>query len=266
MPERFKHPPLIELVAEVRWGEMTPPGGRIVLATSQHEEFFMRFGSKVGTLGYDRFDRLIPPGFAALPFQAIYRFRKEEHKERGSTIYQVGTGVFSANITPPYQSWRQFRPVVEKGIELLLQTRNASESEMPFTPTILRYINAFGSKFTRGRSAANFVQEILGFTVSLPEAVQSEMAPNAEAKPSLQLAFPLKSNQEMALVLADGIVGGERAVLMDISVTNEAPIAANRDDVMTSFDTAHEAIHRMFVGVTKKLSDIMEPIEGENDT
>jgi len=29
---------------------------------------------------------------------------------------------------------------------------------------------------------------------------------------------------------------------------------------------AHEAIHRMFVGVTKKLSDIMEPIEGENDT
>jgi len=265
MSERYKHPPLVELAAEVRWG----PGGQSpgvvssALAASQYEEFFMRVGSKVATLGYDRFERLVPPGFASLPFQVIYRFRKGE-KEQGSAIYQVGAGVFTANITPPYHSWKQFRPVVEKGVELLLETRNESERETPFSSTILRYIDAFGSRFTRGSSVAGFVQDILGFSISLPAPVRSEMAPDKEAKPSLQLAIPLKSSQEMALALAEGTVGGERTVIMDIFVTNESQISATKDDVMTSFDTAHDAIHRVFVGVTEKLSDIMEPIEGDD--
>jgi uncharacterized protein (TIGR04255 family) len=265
MPKRYKYPPLVELVAEVRWGPGGPPPsvGSIVLAASQYEEFFMRFGSKVATLGYDRFERLVPPGFSSLPFQAIYRFRKEEN-EQGSTIYQVGAGVFTANITPPYHSWKQFRPVVERGVELLLETRNESERETPFSLTTLRYIDAFGSIFTQGSSVARFVQDILGFSISLPAPVRSEMAPDAEAKPSLQLAIPLKSSQVMALALAEGTIGGERTVIMDIFVTNESQIAANKDDVMASFDTAHDAIHRVFVGVTEKLSDIMEPIEGDD--
>jgi len=106
MPKRFKNPPLVELIAELRWGTagiVAGPQGapQLVMATgSQYEEFFMRFGSKIAALGYERIERIIPPGFPAPPFQATYRFRKKE-PEQGTTLYQVGGGVFSANITPP---------------------------------------------------------------------------------------------------------------------------------------------------------------------
>src|SRR5215472_6295692 len=98
MPERYRYPPLVELIAELRWGSPLPaaqPQNVIVLATGSHEEFFMRFGSKAGALGYGQVERLVPPGFPASSFQAIYRFRKNA-PEQGTTLYQVGTGVFSA--------------------------------------------------------------------------------------------------------------------------------------------------------------------------
>lgn len=135
MRERFKHPPLVELIAELRWGSgggvlpsAQSQGVRpILLALSgQHEEFFMRFGSKAGALGYDLVERVMPQGFSAMPFQIVYRFRKKL-QEQGTTLYQVGAGVFSANSTPPYRFWNDFRPVLEQGVKLLLETRNPLE-------------------------------------------------------------------------------------------------------------------------------------------
>jgi uncharacterized protein (TIGR04255 family) len=266
MRERYRHPPLVELIAELRWGSAIPasqPQGPILLVTSSHEEFFMRFGSKAGALGYERVERLIPAGFPAMPFQAIYRFRKKGPEE-GTTLYQVGAGMFSANITPPYDSWERFEPVVREGVRILLESRNPSEREMPFTSASLRYIDAFGSKFTEGRSMATFVREVLGFVIELPAAVLNEMTTNAEPKPSLQLLVPLKSGQQMSVVLAEGLVSGEQAVVMDLTVSTESQIPATSvDSAMAVFETAHEVLHRVFVGTTKKLSDVMELIEGD---
>ena len=267
MAERYKHPPLVELVAELRWGSggavatgQSPGANPIILATGQYEEFFMRFGSKVGAHGYDLIERIVPPGFPAMPFQAVYRFRQKQ-QTAGTTVYQVGAGVFSANITPPYQSWEQFRPVVEKGVTVLLETRNAPEHQQSFSNASLRYINAFSAKFTQGLSTAAFVRDILGFKIELPRHLRDEIAPEKDAKPFLQLAIPLASGQQMALMLAEGIVGGEQAVVMDIMVNTEAPIQPREADVMAAFDSSREVIHRLFVGATEKLSPIMEPIK-----
>ena len=73
MPERFKNPPLVELVAELRWGSggiIAGPGGtgQVVMVTAgQYEEFFMRFGSKIATLGYERIEKIIPLDFRLHP-------------------------------------------------------------------------------------------------------------------------------------------------------------------------------------------------------
>ena len=61
MPERFRSPPLVELVAELRWGPLLVPSqaqGVIVLAPGPYEEFFTRFGSRVSAFGYDWAERL----------------------------------------------------------------------------------------------------------------------------------------------------------------------------------------------------------------
>jgi uncharacterized protein (TIGR04255 family) len=265
MPERFRYPPLVELIAELRWGSPLPaarPPNLMMLATGTHEEFFMRFGSRVVALGYEQVERLVPPGFPALPFQAIYRFRKKAAPEQGTTVYQVGTGVFSANITPPYHSWEEFRPVVEDGVRILLETRNPAERELPFTSATLRYIDAFGKQFTEGRSPAVFIREALGFELKPPPAVCDEVAPNGEIRPSIQLQIPLKLGQQMSLALGEGSVSGEEAVVMDITVSNESSIAPNTSDAMVLFHSAHDVCHRVFVGTTRKLSHIMQLVEG----
>ena len=234
----------------------------IVLAGGTHEEFFMRFGSRVGALGYEQVERIVPPGFPSLPFQAIYRFRKKA-PEQGTTLYQVGTGVFSANITPPYHSWQQFRPVVEEGVRILLETRNPAEKELSFASASLRYIDAFEKQFTKGRSAAVFIRDVLGFKLQLPAAVCDEVAPSAEIRPSIQLQIPLKSGQQMSFALGEGSVSGEEAIVMDLTVSSEGSISPNISDTMKIFHSAHDVCHRVFVGTTRKLSHIMQLIEGE---
>jgi uncharacterized protein (TIGR04255 family) len=270
MRERFKNPPLVELIAELRWDSggvlrrSAEPlaAGQILLAVAgQHEEFFMRFGSKAGAVGYDLFERVVPQGFPAMPFQVIYRFRKKG-QEQGTTLYQVGPGVFSANSTPPYRFWNDFEPVLRQGIQLLLETRNPAEREMSFTGASLRYINAFGARFTEGRSMAVFIRDVLGFVVELPAPVKDEIPAEKEIKPSLQLLIPLKSGQEMALRLTDGLVSGEQAVIMDLAVSTADHTQPRESDLMAIFNTAHEVAHRVFVGVTRKLFDKMELIVG----
>jgi uncharacterized protein (TIGR04255 family) len=271
MRERYRSPPLVELIAELRWGSggtipaSQPQGaGQVVLALSgEHEEFFMRFASRAGTVGFDSVERVIPHGFPALPFQVVYRFRQKE-QEPATKLYQVGAGVFSANSLPPYRFWADFRPVLEQGVRLLIETRNPPEKQMPFTGASLRYINAFGSKFTQGRSTAAFVREVLGFTVDPPASIREEIAPDKETNPSLQLVIPLKSGQQMNLALAEAFVGGEQAVLMDLTVYTQAQTQPVETEVMAVFDMAHEAAHRVFVSTTKKLSDLMELIEGDD--
>jgi len=233
-----------------------------VLAGGTHEEFFMRFGTRVGALGYEQVERIVPPGFPSLPFQAIYRFRKKA-PEQGTTLYQVGTDVFSANITPPYHSWEQFRPVIEEGVLILLETRNPAEKELSFGSASLRYIDAFGKQFTEGRSPAVFIKDVLGFELQLPAAVCDEVAPSAEIRPSIQLQIPLKSGQQMSFALGEGSVSGEEAIVMDLTVSSEGSISPNISDTMKIFHSAHDVCHRVFVGTTRKLSHIMQLIEGE---
>ena len=256
---------MVELIAELRWGSPLPAAQArnvIVMPGGTHEEFFMRFGSKVSVLGYGQVERIVPPGFPALPFQAIYRFRKNA-PEQGTTLYQVGIGVFSANITPPYHSWEQFRPVVEEGVRILLETRNPTEKELPFSSASLRYIHAFGKQFTEGRAPAVFMRDVLEFKLQLPAALSDEVAPSAEVRPSIQLQIPLKSGQQMSLALGEGSVSGEEAVVMDLTVSSEGSISPNISETMTLFHSAHDVCHRVFVGTTKKLSHIMQLIEGE---
>jgi uncharacterized protein (TIGR04255 family) len=197
-----------------------------------------------------------------MPFQVVYRFRKKG-QEQGTTLYQVGAGVFSTNSTPPYRFWDDFKPILEQGVRLLLEARNPSEKEMPFSTASLRYINAFGSKFTESRSTAVFIRDVLDFVVEPPAPIRDEMSPNSEPQPSLQLIIPLKSGQNMALRLTDGLVNGEPAVIMDLTVGTVAPTQATESDVMTAFNTAHEVAHRVFVSTTKKLFDKMELIAGD---
>ena len=260
MPVRFAKPPIVELVAEVRW-QVTEgvalPAGPVPLIAMQPEEFFMQVGSKVAARGFTRVERMVPPGFPSPAFQAVYRFRRDTETE-GSTMYQVGSGIFTANITPPYHSWDRFRPVVSEGIGLLLEARG--EADKPsFTQATLRYIDLFGEEYTTGRSSLGFMREALGFVVEVPPALQREVALQEEIRPALQFSAPLRTGQTLVVNVGQGFVNNEPGLIMDTTVSSPGPIEGTVAAVMTALDAAHDVIHRSFIEITRPLHALMQP-------
>ncbi|MCX7110748.1 MAG: TIGR04255 family protein [Proteobacteria bacterium] len=264
----FKNSPLVEIIAEMRWdlpwvnqssvqdiGSVVPMSSTLA---NQHEEFYMRFGSKVAAAGYQRIERLVPPNFSQLPYHPVYRFRHNaENKDKGARLYQLGAGLFSVNATPPYKSWAEFEPMVSVGVDALLQSRADNEKSNIFKSISLRYIDAFKKELTDGRSIAEFM-DALGFQIKTPDAIIRHASNVAEIQPFLQLTVPVAIGQ-LNISIADGAVSNEPAIIMDTIASNTAEIGCSKEEVMAAFEQTHSLILSMFFDLTKPLHEHMQP-------
>lgn len=264
--------PLVELVAELRWSSVS--GNQIIGSeqignanifpvgtSSRLEEFFMRFGALAAQLQYPLTERLIPPGFPLLEGQPVYRFRKQPDVGLTS-LYQIGPGVFTANAVPPYKTWAQFSPVLEKGVRALLEARPENEKDIPFNGMSLRYIDAFGPEFMRDMDAATFIKDVLGIEIKLPDGLIRQLAPDASPKPSLQIQLPMLNGMIMNLGIGEGVVNNKNSIIFDSVVAMTVPVAANLEAVVEAMNLARNAIHDMFFSVTSSIKDLMKPQGG----
>jgi uncharacterized protein (TIGR04255 family) len=265
MPTTFENPPLIEVIAEVRWGLVmpTPPTGvpQITITTPGSsviptgEEFFTRFATTVAPEGFGLAERLIPVGFPALPLQPVFRYRKLT-QDSGAVLYQLGKNVFSANVLPPYKSWSEFEPVIRTGIRALLSSR---QSEEPVSAMLLRYVNAFAGELRQNKSVKAFLDDVLGIRVTLPDPVQQIVAPGSDVKLNLQLQIPVRGGYELSMQVGEGLVNGQLQIMQDIvmSVTGNTP--PTEQAIMGKLNDLHSLIHDMFVGMTQPLHNVMKP-------
>ena len=175
----FSNPPLIELVAELRWlpgvsNAGAPVSGQVTVQfpIASAEESFEKFRRSVASKGFVVSERIVPPGFPMLPFSVAQRFRKPSTDE--NYVYQIGMGVFSANALPPYRSWDSFRPVVSEGVDTLLASRHASDSGN--VSVILRYLDVFSADLTDGLKSFDFINSVLGIEVRLPAVLMDQIA------------------------------------------------------------------------------------------
>lgn len=269
MPTTLLKAPLVELIAELRWDPnvpssaiSNPAGGNVPFVTfgptNQLEEFFMRFGAEAARLDYPVTERLVPPGFPVLSAQPVYRFRKQVQGELTS-LYQVGAGLFTANAVPPYQTWAQFSPVVKSGVDALLATRSDAEKVLPFTGVSLRYIDAFGPLLTRGMNVAQFMEDVLGINIKLPDGLLAQLAPSSPHKPTLQVQLPMLGGMVMSIGVGEGTASNESAIILDTTVATTVPVAANVDAVMSSLNLARNAIHDVFFAITGPIKELMQP-------
>jgi len=141
MSVTYKNAPLVELVAELRWG----PSAAALPANDQDqsrtvpfqfsspkdEELYMQFAALISAEGYGRFERVAPPGIPSLPGQVACRFRPSD-PEKQAPLFQLGIGLFTANALPPYQSWSTFSPVVKLGLERVFEAHQRA-ADRPFS-------------------------------------------------------------------------------------------------------------------------------------
>lgn len=269
MSAQFENPPLLELVAELKWvpagvkrSANDPHGYEIGPAffagSASRPDIAMNFAALVGAEGFQRVESLIPPSMPAMPHQLRYRYR--QGNPPGPALYQIGHGIFTANIVPPYKSWSQFRPIVERGVELLLEAHGDKPPDS-FLSVALRYIDIFTEEFTRGRSTQRFLKDILRVNIGLPDGLTKYLAEDQRVRPHLQLSMPLTTGQEMSFTVTEGKGGGSEGVIMDTTVSTTAPVPAAKDEVMRALDDAHTITHETFVALTADLRDIMRPQE-----
>jgi uncharacterized protein (TIGR04255 family) len=264
----FHNAPLAEIIVELRW----PPGSStlslprqpsvqqfppLVLGSGQFENFIHRFGGEVYNRGFERTERIIPGGLPVPAGQVVCRF-KSSSPERANVLYQVGLGIFSANAVPPYRSWNNFVPVVEKGVEALINARDDAEKTLPFNTVSLRYIDSFGPQLTGGRDAATFLSEVLKIELIFPEAILKHRAPDKSLKPFLVTTVPLTSGV-LRLGAGDALVNGKPTILLDTALSTNNVVEPNKDRVMESLNLAHTLIREIFLDLTLPIHDLMQP-------
>ncbi len=264
----FEKPPLIELIAELRWLPAGVPAGNenalqlqipaALFAALGHssEQFYMRFAGLVGAKGFLHSERLIPQGFPEMPFQPVYRYSKTG-TQPGQAIFQLGSGVFSAHITPPYKSWDDFRPFVGIGVAALLEARDGSA--LPFNGATVRYLDCFTERFLQGLSTGSFMQQVLGIGIGVPDAISKHLPSGKEITPAIQLSVPLANDRKMDIALANGATPSGSGLVMNSSVSSSVVLRPEQDIVMHFLDGAHQVISDMFVTLTKQLHAVMDP-------
>lgn len=269
----FKKPPLVEVIAELRWNTTSPtisfPSGNentnlhqfVQMDDGDVETFIMRFGGFAHVLGFSQAERLVPAGFPAIAHQPIYRFRSA-NKPTTNSLYQIGMGLFTANATTSYDSWNVFSATIKEGVEALLKSRSDLEKDALFNVISLRYINAFDHELTDGRDITTFLEDVFKLRINLPSAISKNMIDGGKFTPMLQLRLPMNNGVLMDFSVGEGISNNELVVAMDTTVVTTTPVVANVAAVMDALQSAHDVIHEMFYALTAPMSDLIRSQDG----
>ena len=248
MTETYPKAPLVELIAEVQWFVPGPVG--VPLPMPFDPQLYEQFAAAVENLGFTHSERLMPEGFPTLAGQVVARFRERRDQP---PIYQIGPGIFSANGLPPtYSNWEGFAPFLYKGLEAVSAARGQATD--PYASIKLRYIDAFGPVFLQGKSTTEFIEQDLGFAVSLPAAVSAVTTSETNPLVTIQAVNKIAHGGELQVSVGHGVLNDVPQVLMDVSVTYPG---VDQGDTSKRFDEAHTIAPSLFVGSTQTLAPTM---------
>jgi uncharacterized protein (TIGR04255 family) len=267
---QFANPPIVELIAEIRWPfygskefQEAQAGSGFVIETPHFEidAFLTRFGAAILALGYTSSERLVPQGVPSAPGQPVFRYRSPEHD---GIMVQAGWGVATVNAVPPhYKSWTNFVPRLQEVLGALTEARG--DDNQPYYHASVRYIDAFGAAWLNSMTPAAFARDILGFDVRLPRAIDTHRDAADAPQAAFQLTFPIKNGMRARVTVGEGVVNGNQALIYDTLLGIDEPVAATADAVLAALDEAHSIVHEMFEGVTAPIRDRMKPIEDSTD-
>ncbi len=259
----LKKAPLVELVADLRWtpslsSAQDQTGAAVMIPQSlvdpsQAELFFQQFGGAIYQHGFKSVERLIPHSMPLPPDQMVCRYR-QAGTDAQPVLVQVGTNQFSVNALPPYKSWADFRPWIEKAVAALLEVRPDS---LPFRASV-RYIDAFRRDLTEGKNPTEFLDSELGIGVKLPDSLAKRKRGPGKVKSSITVNIPIDGMQ-MTVKAGEGLISGETVTILDTQVTSSPDIAPTIEAVMAAFDEAHTIIHDSFMELVKPIIDRLEP-------
>lgn len=246
----FESAPLVEVIVEVRW-EMIAlqaiPGAAVDPLYQRGQQDFL---DRLEELGFGHVERLSPPNvpMEMLAGQPVLRVRPAPGRW---PLYQLGPGLFTCNIVPPYKGWAAFRSVLEDGLACLYGSVLLGAGAKPISVEIL-YLDAFDAAFGHD-DFGRFVREDLGIRAELPEALVQGLGLDPHAvEPTLGMTVPLRKPEGARFVLqiTKGLKERRAAAICELRcIANGDGVPARQDAMMEWFDTAHSALRTAFLSM-----------------
>lgn len=259
----YENAPLIEVIAEFRWALVplaSMPGAAV-------DPFFQRasghFTEVVGKAGFSHVERLIPPEvpLEVVAYQPVFRYRREANIW---PLFQIGPGLMSCNITPPYAGWADFRKIIETGLRSLDQTFRINNGNTELNMIQVRYINGFTAKHGM-INFGDFCKDDLNLGITLPPDIATTIADPQRLTFAANFGFPLAGIKasSMEINCAQGQSKEEPAAILQLSVIRQHDLKGEKtvDDALVWMGEAHKSIRGVFKNMTsQKLKNLMGPM------
>lgn len=258
--ETFRNAPLVEIIAEVRWSisavKSIPNGG----IDPFYESLRSALGESLGQEGFrtviDTVPSDVPREFLAGQVTTQYRLAANQWP-----LYQLGPGIFTANITQGYTGWESFRGHLERGIEHLLRAHPAPKVFLIQSLKLIA-IDAYTNKHGYS-SYSDFSRKLLPLGGVLKQGFIEEFATNSESMTvRSESVFPLRamSGSFARISIADGRKDDGPALLVHTTVEVNREFRPEALELQKWFDEAHAQHREMFRRLlSADLYAILEP-------
>lgn len=260
----YENAPLVEVVAECRW-ELMPiasvPGASIDPLFNKAKS---RFATYVGQMGFSHLETLSPP---EIPIEILAN--KPIIRCRGAAgrwpLLQLGPGILTSNIIPPYGGWTEFREIVQNGFHAIDQVYRIGSDFCVISFMQLRYINAF-TKRHGYEDYVRFAADDLGVGLSLRGGLIESLLADGEGHDYVsEVRIPLRAPEgsQLSTNISPGRRDDAPAAIVDIRVsqTKLSGGLQSVEDMMVWMDTARSGIRVAFETMTSnRLKDQMGPV------
>lgn len=268
----YKNAPLVEVIAELHWKLRPLQLGPDVAIDPFFDLFLEQITAWATAQGYPHIQRLIPTDIPTeyVPRRPHIRFRAGESKW---PLFQIGPGLFTINVVPPYGGWSSFRKTVSLGIQGLFESYPLAAKSLELTKVELRYVDGFTAPLRR-EPYNQFISQHLNLAVGLTPDLQTKyLIANEDQESIVEITF--KSQRPIGSVgvirIEPGTSNGKEAAVGQFrcKVEDKAHVPNQPDKLVTWFDSAHESISDWFENmISDELKARMgprEPVKPEGD-
>lgn len=245
----YSTPPLIEVISEVRWAT-TPVAAIPGASIDPHFLVFnKKFSDRLKKTGFEYVQRVVPE---EVPIELtsgnpIFRFRKAKN---AWPLYQTGPGLFTANIVPPYQGWKEFKKYLDQGLTHLYSSYPMPNDYLRIKRLELRYMDGFQVQEGAIKRYSEFLEDHLGIVLRLPNLSENE-ARVASLIGDIQIPLPKMENSLGIISIKPGRIKKNdkknEAIIMELIIRkNEFSPQFKKQNIVSWFNKAHTLLHKWF--------------------
>ena len=262
----YSNAPLVEVIAEIGWSLKKIDVVPDAMLDPYYDLFREQYLEQSNKVGLSEVRELIPDivPIELTPGQPRIQLRS---KSGNWPLVQIGPGLLTANIVPPYEGWAAFEEFLYESVGRLFSAYPISERTLRIDRLHLRYIDSFDEKFGFNDFATfpEFAKDKLGINVTLPEPViASTIMQGAPITYVLEYRFSNKcpAGSSGRLKIAPGQIDSRNSLIMELQCESRFGNGSATDLAVIKhwFFEAHTCLRSQFEMLT---TEALERLMGD---